>query len=561
MHDRRSYVATSFTVGFFLLLFFNFAPAAHGQERQPKVVGKSLSPQQIDEDWKDCGLRKLEQDAHVSHRPDPTRKQEASSDIQVTYGEGFTSESRAAFERAVEIWETHISSPIPIEIDASFEDLDSNVLGGAGPVLIGVDTTQNDEADIIMGTPLFKSLTGQDPLEDNQNFNADISASFNRDRNDWHFGEDPAPSGRIDFTSVVLHEIGHGLNYIDLFRYNNGEGEYGLDFNNNDQLDSDERMPGFYGEHVVEEKPDGLFFHLTNEAEYPNPSQILGDALTSDRLFFRGQYSNLAAEESEGPVPPKLYAPEDFDEGSSISHLDEDTYPFETINSLMTPRIASAETVRLPGPIACGQLRDMGWDIGPGCAFEDIAIEGVTVEQEQTTTTNRGEVELNWSLEGGGSLVDEFIVEHQYYDQSFQERKRVPAEGQGEYSTTIEDLQPGQHTFRLKYVFQGGGAVQSGEPVDAFIEAQQVEISVYPNPFTAVANVSFVLPERQEVRVEVYDALGRRVALPFEGERPADDARPVRFDARQLQDLRNGMYFFRVIGEDFAETVKAVRLR
>lgn len=556
MLDRRRYIATSFPVGLVLVLFFSMVPDAHGQEVQPMVVGKS-APEQIDENWKDCGLRKLEQDAHVSHRPDPTKQQKASANIEVDYGEGFTSEARAAFERAVEIWETHISSPMTIRIEASFEQFDNErALGGASPNgFYFVDRNEDGEFDAILGDPLAEAYVGGELPEDQNPNPPDIVASFNQDRDDWHFGSEDAPSDDIDFTSVVLHEIAHGLNYVDLFDYNEetGEGEHGGEADG-------ERIAGIYGQHVVEEKSDGRFLHLTNEDEYPVPSEVLGDALTSQQLFFTGENSNLGASQSNGPVPPKLYAPPEFDRGSSLSHLDEDTYTFETVNALMTPSIAAAETIRLPGPIVCGQLRDMGWDIGPGCAFEDIAIESVTVDQVRRQRTNRGEVELSWQLEGGENLIEGFIVEHQYYDESFEEVKRVSADGPGPYNTSIDSLQPGRHSFRLKYVFSGGGEVQSGRTVEAFIEAQRPEISVYPNPFTEVAKVSFVLPERQEVRVEVYDILGRQVAVPFVGVRPADDARPVRFNAAEFQGLGSGVYFFRVIGADFTETVKAVRV-
>jgi len=93
------------------------------------------------------------------------------------------------------------------------------------------------------------------------------------------------------------------------------------------------------------------------------------------------------------------------------------------------------------------------------------------------------------------------------------------------------------------------------------LRAQRADVSVYPNPFVDQAKVSFTLPSAQDVRVTVYDVLGRRIATLFEGKRPADDPRPVVFNADQFPTLGSGVYFFRVQGADFTRTVKAVRVQ
>jgi hypothetical protein len=58
---------------------------------------------------------------------------------------------------------------------------------------------------------------------------------------------------------------------------------------------------------------------------------------------------------------PRMYAPLSWDQGSSYSHLDENTYPNGDPNSLMTPGINNGEAVHDPGPIARGMFTDMGW--------------------------------------------------------------------------------------------------------------------------------------------------------------------------------------------------------
>ena len=60
---------------------------------------------------------------------------------------------------------------------------------------------------------------------------------------------------------------------------------------------------------------------------------------------------------------PRLFAPNPFQQGSSVAHLDDATYPPGSLNSLMTPRLSRGETNYNPGPVALGMMADMGWAI------------------------------------------------------------------------------------------------------------------------------------------------------------------------------------------------------
>lgn len=418
--------------------------------------------------YRDCGLRKIDEDQFVERMPerakaDPRRKNTAT--ITVSYSSNFPGEARQAFTRAIDIWESRIASPITIEIDARWRDLGTGTLGAAGPFFALVDTDGNGSSDTILGFPLLDAVTEQDQFPDNP----DIVAQFNSTRDDWHFGQDPAPPGQIDFTSVVLHEITHGLNYVDYFNYSSdsGQGGYGFDFDGNGQIDEDERAPGAYARQTVLRQSDGTLASLTNESVFPNPSRSIGDALTSNRLFFQGETANRGARQGSGPVPPKLYAPPFFQGGSSIAHLDEATYPSETPNALMTPQIGSAETNRMPGPVVCGQLQDMGWPLGPDC---NRYFPPVFAFQGQPTETADG-IQLSWRVDEGAD-VEEYVFERQYFDEGFEVVRRVDPSAVPDQTVTFSDLGLGVFSFRLRWIQSDGTERQVPTPVRDTINIQ-----------------------------------------------------------------------------------------
>ena len=101
-----------------------------------------------------------------------------------------------------------------------------------------------------------------------------------------------------------------------------------------------------------------------------------------------------------------------------------------------------------------------------------------------------------------------------------------------------------QHTFTAGI----GPAVYqavSGEPtsiVETDLPNSTTLAQNYPNPFNPGTIVPFTLQERNEIRLEVFDMLGRKVAVLADGLYDAG-SHEVRFDAR---DLSSGVYLYRL---------------
>lgn len=135
-------------------------------------------------------------------------------------------------------------------------------------------------------------------------------------------------------------------------------------------------------------------------------------------------------------------------------------------------------------------------------------------------------------------------------------------EGQGttseatSYRFRVEDLQAGTHAFRLRQVDLDGSASMSDVVrVEVTLDEAFAWTKVAPNPVSSTGTLSMQVRESQDVTVELYDLLGRRVRMVHDGTLPPGSRHQVSFEAG---DLANGTYLLRADGEDFSETQRVV---
>ena len=79
----------------------------------------------------------------------------------------------------------------------------------------------------------------------------------------------------------------------------------------------------------------------------------------------------------------------------------------------------------------------------------------------------------------------------------------------------------------------------------------------YPNPFNASTVLSYDLPKRSAVAIDIYDILGRKVARLFEGVSPAGSHSVI----WHADSFSSGVYFYKIQAEDYLETKKMVLLK
>jgi hypothetical protein len=313
---------------------------------------------------------------------------QATATFHVTYS-GFNAQAQAAFQAAVNVWATTISSPAPIRIHARFADLGADVLGQAGPTVLcsthaGVANTWYAAAlaDKLTGTAFCAALAGN---------TYEIVAEFNSNFA-WDYGTSGAGvPGYYNFMTVVLHEIGHGL------------GVFG-GFESTGALGSNPYSP--YAFIYDRFAATGAGAALLNIAQ---PSAALHAQLTSNNTFFNGTQAR-ARNHGANPKLETHHFSDDYGvpsdngwlQGSSYSHVDDVAYT-GTANGLMTWALNSNEVYTDPGPLLKGLLEDLGWSI----ANDRPPAQATLVSPSGTITTEMPT--FVWHAASGATSYDLYV--------------------------------------------------------------------------------------------------------------------------------------------------------
>jgi hypothetical protein len=79
----------------------------------------------------------------------------------------------------------------------------------------------------------------------------------------------------------------------------------------------------------------------------------------------------------------------------------------------------------------------------------------------------------------------------------------------------------------------------------------------YPNPFNPTTSINYSLTENGHIKLEIYDILGRRVVVPFDGTQTAGNHN-LTWDASTFP---SGLYFARLEAGKKRQTIKMMLLK
>lgn len=256
---------------------------------------------------------------------------DAKSKFVVNY-KNFPDWAKKDFQAAVDVWAANFASSVPITIDATWARSSNwGVLGSARPGNYFAGFDGAPDSSLWYPSALANALAGKD-LDTN---NSDLVIQVNSVAA-WDTRNDGAPrSNEYDLESVFLHEMGHGLGFLSTDSYD-----------------------PFFGYGTIEQPtPFDAYVQVEDGrrlSDLPSPSVELGKALTSP-LVWSGKLGIAA----NGNEKPKLYAPSKYEEGSSVSHLDEATYSKAGLDAVMTPNLDAGEVFHLPGPLLLAMMEDL----------------------------------------------------------------------------------------------------------------------------------------------------------------------------------------------------------
>ena len=257
---------------------------------------------------------------------------------------------QSAFAYACNIWSGYLEAGYDgetINVSASFTAMGgsatSATLGSAGPAGFsagdyGVGPTGYLWLNSANANHVFGADQNSGSAEISAQFNSDVDNATVLGGTDFYYGLDGNAGGDVDFVTVLLHEIGHGLGFTSLAATNSGT--------YTTLHSAIPNTPTIYDSFLVLDDGSPLV-DMTDEERLA--------ALTSENLFWNGADAVAA----NGDELVQIYAPDVWEQGSSISHLDESAYT----DALMSPMYSGI--THEPDALTLGMLSDIGWTVIP----------------------------------------------------------------------------------------------------------------------------------------------------------------------------------------------------
>jgi hypothetical protein len=427
----------------------------------------------------------------------------AQSTIQLNFNSGFDdataiaavggnlgttvgAQRKLSFIKAGEIIADQVNSSQTLIVDADFSllscDASSAVLGSAGA------TTNTGNVTPMPGAAVLNTFypIGLINAMGNADYGAgisDVTAQFNsnigntgclQSSNGWYYGYDAPPANYIGFTTVLLHEVTHGLGFASLVDASTGIKPSGLDdiFSNN-------------------------LYSKLNSAKWSNAaglsnaqraaSAISGDGLLWDAsnvntqaigVLTAGFQDNDSSSSFTSGDRVQMYAPNPVESGSSVSHFDTAAAP----NELMEPQYTAGQ---MDLGLALYLLKDIGWSVS--AASSNTAPVITAADQSTNEDTVKTIDASSWATDADGGDTLAFTVNSACASNI---TCSINSDGTNFVMTPAANHNGGTHTITIN-VSDGNGGTDS-DTFNLNVIAQNDDPSINGIPNQTVVDGSFV---------------------------------------------------------------------
>ena len=278
----------------------------------------------------------------------------------------------AVFQAAADYWETLIISPVIIRVainmDPQFCTTTRATLGSAGPNSVFSDFSNRPLSNTWYVEAVANSLAGFDQDVTSNDMGATFNSDIDNNNNclsgvNWWLGINaPAPIGTIGLFDTILHEIGHGIGVLSLVSSS------GVKFLSKNDA---------YMYQLFDESTNTYWRDMHN-------AQRAASAINTNNLVWRGvnadnNSDHLTTGKTNGRI--RMYAPNPYQHGSSVSHWDTSLTPDELMEPFATLTSNDLSTIQL--------LKDIGWAIFEGPGELSFTKSKYSVEED------RGSININ----------------------------------------------------------------------------------------------------------------------------------------------------------------------
>jgi len=295
----------------------------------------------------------------------------AGTNLQFNLSGNLNTQQEAAAQHACDLWGAELAGVVPVSIDVNSASMNMSYLG----LSYRQPHYWNPVTETWYCAALGKQLAGYNYAPGMKDIRLELNSNCN-----WFYGITGNPSNnQLDWITIMLHEITHGLGFSALVR---GDGGYiyttigGIE-------GQDTNSPGIFDKQLYQGSIGNTCLTDLNKNERKS-------LVVSNNLFAGCPSSFLLA--ANGGNRVKMYAPSPWS-SSNVSHWDNNvnftTFMKSSANKGFRCIVINAREVAI--------MQDMGWEIPSTISGSDVVCSSATYTLVNGAATS-------WSVTAGFTI-------------------------------------------------------------------------------------------------------------------------------------------------------------